>query len=141
MGFVSRLLPVTYRYSQECVTQILSYITQVSYREEDAIALSLPDNDVEIKMSQGLATSLLPITQQVAKAVGTYGFRVQRQAQTLAMARALLAKRQEVAQEDVNRIYQLLAWANLKFEPINLQQDSVVYKQSGITHVLREEDG
>lgn len=138
VGFVSRLLPITYRYSQDIVTEILEYVYKLNYRDEIPTDLVLPEEDVAIKMSPSLSKELSAITQQIAKAVGTYGFRIQRQAQTLAMARALLLGRDEVVPEDVQRINQLLAWANLKFEPVGLREDKIYNDQPAIDNSIGE---
>lgn len=86
--------------------------------EEDQVHLPLLESNHNVHLSLELAEKLTPLTQKVAKAIGTYGIRLQRQAQTLSKARAVCDGRESVNEEDVHRVIEILAWSNLEFKPV-----------------------
>lgn len=55
-----------------------------------------------------------------SKKLGTYGFRLQRNFQVLAKAKALHENRTDVTENDVKRIIELTTWMNLEFKPIGV---------------------
>ena len=120
IGLTSRLLPVSYRYNHNSVAEILEYIMHRTWVTEPLSQLNTPISDTLVNIDYNLAKQLLGITQKISSMIGTYGFRIQRQAQTLAMSRALLKGRNNVEQEDIDRIIELLFWVNLKFEPVRI---------------------
>jgi hypothetical protein len=116
MGFISRMLPVSYSYDQEVTAKIFDYITGRKYMKEESIELKMEEKEIFLK--QELAKKILPLTDIIAKRTETYGFRFQRGLQELACARALLKGRTEVLEEDIQRIIELGSWCNLEFKPI-----------------------
>ena len=118
MGFISRTLPISYSVSKQTVEEILEYIMKKEHANEPTKIVSRPDKDIAIKLDSKLARELLPMTQKIAGAIGTYGFRLQRHLQVLAEARALSLGRDTVTTDDIQRIKELAAWINLDFKPI-----------------------
>lgn len=117
-GFISRMVPVSYSVSKNTAAQIIYYLVKKEYRREKEAALEFPKEDTEITLDEKLAKRLIPLSQTIAKAVQTHGFRLQRQLQTLCMAKALSEKRTVVTEEDVEEIKKLASWVNLDYKPV-----------------------
>lgn len=123
MGFISRMLPVSYSYDQEVTAKIFDYVTNRQYIKEDDIQLKLEDKDVVLIPE--LAKKFLPLTEVIAKRTETYGFRFQRGLQELACARALLKGRTEVIEDDIKRITELATWCNLEFRSVAQKESTL----------------
>ena len=108
MGFLSRMLPVAYRYSQEKAQDILQSITEREYYREEQRNLSLPSEKIEVELPKEYAEQMLPFAQQfnknLSEAERLYGFRYQKQLQVLLEAHALMNRRDVVTTEDVEVI-------------------------------------
>lgn len=119
MGFLSRMLPVSYSYSQSTVREIFDYIMREEHLESDLEKLELPVRNVEVTLDEEYAKSIFPfVSASVLKAEGLYGFRLQRQAQTLLKASALEQGRTEVTKEDVHTVINVLDYVNLEYRAI-----------------------
>lgn len=118
IGFTSRVLPVSYTLEKEVTAEIMSYVFRREHMKESPVNISLPKEDVEVRMDEKLSRQLYPITSRIGEKVGTHGFRIQRQCQVLCMARAISNGRSEVSQEDVDEISSLMFWINLDFHPL-----------------------
>ena len=119
IGFLSRMLLVTYSYDKETTARIMKFIQLREYTLDAEKPLVLPQGNVDIELSEKMAEQLTPLVTEIQNATQIYGFRYQHQLQTLTMARALIQGRKEVIQEDVDRIKQLASWINLDFKPVN----------------------
>lgn len=117
-GFISRLLPVTWSYTEETIENIGSYMGDRGYSKEPPRVLIFPSEPVEISLPKEHARELWPTVSKLARATNLYGFRYQRQFQCLAMAHALRAGRSEVQQADIDRVLELSAFINLDFKAI-----------------------
>lgn len=113
MGFMSRMLPVSWNYSKVTQRSIMDYITGRSYRQEKDLGLKLPDKDIEIKMDSTFAQELIPFSFIFAEANKTYGFRYQKHLQRLMMASALSEGRIEVNKTDCDKVKSLIQFLNL----------------------------
>lgn len=120
MGFISRMLPVTYSYDKDTVAEIIKYLIRLSYKSDEAFSIQIPTQDRDMRMREDLGMRLNPLAAKVAEKIATYGFRLQRQLQTLCMARALINGRLEVSDEDVDVILRLATWCNIDFNPVNI---------------------
>jgi len=118
IGFMSRMLPVSFSYDLLTIAEIFEYLYRDEFKKEEKIQLKLPKEDIEVTISVDLAKELTPYAIQLARVTKTYGFRHQRQLQTLCKARALLNGRTEVIREDVERIRFLAHWINLDFNEV-----------------------
>lgn len=99
VGFTSRFLPVCYDYTEETRDKIYNALI---FRRETAkpISLDFPETPQYIFLPPGIATSATQYSKAIGVAIETYGFRAQRQLQTLMMSRALSKGRLEVNKED-----------------------------------------
>ena len=113
MGFMSRMLPVSWNYSKVTQNDIMSYITGRNYKQEKDLNLKLPDKDIEIKLDSTFAQELVPFSFIFAEANKTYGFRYQKHLQRLMMASALSEGREEVTKIDCDKVKSLVQFLNL----------------------------
>ena len=118
MGFLSRMLPVSYSYSLPTVVAILDSIVAGEYRFEKPINLKFPSTQVSVECDPRYGYELEKYSMGLAKAQEIYGFRFQKQLQTLAMANALRQGRFEVRQEDIDLIAEYTKYFNLEYKPI-----------------------
>lgn len=107
MGFLSRLLPVTYSYSKRIEREIFDSIFRRNYTKGRPIQVNLPSSERNILLSPRMAKQLKPSAKAVGRPIKIRGFRPQIALQRLAMARALMHGRPTVLQEDINRINEL----------------------------------
>jgi len=124
MGFMSRLLPISYDYSPNTQLEIHKSIARRAYIEDKPIKLDLPSEDVEVRLDSAQGEELMSLTAMLTalssqnKAEKVYGFRLQRHLQRLAMASAIRDGRQVVQQQDLEAIRQLAICINLEYYPI-----------------------
>lgn len=118
-GFMSRLLPVSYGYSASTVDAIFQSILIHQYKQEKPFNTKLPDNDAEVKLPETYATNASMLARFLAQAEGIYGFRYQKQLQTLMMGCALYHGRSEVNDDDYKFISGLaINYFSLDCKPI-----------------------
>lgn len=107
-GFMSRMLPVCYSYTEATAGRIRQYLASRSYhREEEGIMLQLPEDMRDIQLPLPMTERIIERATVLGQATETYGFRYQRQLQVLAMASALKSGRDTVNQEDIDTILRL----------------------------------
>jgi len=118
IGFLSRLLPVSYSYSKILVAKIFKFISEGRHLQCEMEVLNLPQAPVDVKLNPSLAKQLILDAAVLAKAWKLYGFRLQTQLQALAKGKALLEGRNEVVEEDIDEIKKLLIYANFDQRPV-----------------------
>jgi len=122
-GFMSRVIPVTYAYKASTVFQIAQSIARREYRSESSFSsLALPREETEIELPLPIASQLAELAPRIVdsgrKAEELYGFRLQKQLQTMCMANAMLNGRDIVTQEDFDTIVELGDFMNFNYNPI-----------------------
>ena len=125
MGFMSRMLPISYTYNAGTQLSIHRSIASRDYASDEPVRLHLPVEDVEIRLQSPqsddiitLASGLNSIISSVNNPERVYGFRLQKHLQRLAMASALKHGRDIVNQEDVDYLRSLVGCVNLEYYPI-----------------------
>lgn len=124
MGFMSRLLPISYDYGANTQLQIQKSIASRQYLSEQPIRLKLPTVDMEVKLQQPEANDLAMLSQGLTAIVTknsperVYGFRLQKHLQRLTMASALKNGRDFVTKNDVDYINSLAGCINLEYYPL-----------------------
>lgn len=118
IGFLSRFVPVTYRYNEDTEAMVRQYIKDRKYQTDDAIILEYPKKPVDITLPSDIANELENINLKIAKANNIFGFRLQRQLQTLAMANALMSGRNLVTNSDLEIIQKLSKHINFNFNKV-----------------------
>lgn len=124
MGFMSRLVPISYDYSIQTQREIQKSIAKREYVGSTPITLDLPEKDVAVALKEHEANQLLTLTALIAPSLGgtggvkPYGFRLQKHIQRLAMASAIKHKREVVTMEDVDFLNELSTCMNLDYYPL-----------------------
>ncbi len=123
IGFLSRVIPVSYEYAASTVYDIMQSIATREYHSEpEYINLSLPSKSVDVELPAKIAKDIAAFAPQVidsGKFAGElYGFRLQKQLQTLCMANTLLEGRTKSNDSDFNTIKRLSNYINLRFKQI-----------------------
>ncbi len=119
IGFVSRMIPFSYRYSIAGAQEILKSIFQQLYHKEESNSLNFPKEKVEVKLPASLAEKMFPYAQRLASAEKLYGFRHQKQLQTLLKAITLSKGKKKVDKEDVKELQDIAEYFNLEFNIID----------------------
>ena len=118
-GFMTRLLPVSYSYSASTIDAIFESILKHQYRQESAFNPKLPTTDVVVELPEDLANDANLLARFLAQSEGIYGFRYQRQLQTLMMGSAMYEGRTKVEKKDYEFITTLtFNYFNLDCKPI-----------------------
>ena len=123
MGFLSRALPVTYKYKPSTQAEILSYIQKQEHLKEGTVRLKqIPEESRVIKLDAELAKQIEPFAKSLAEEYSkyqkVYGFRYQRQLQTLVKAIALFKGKDEVDEECLDELQELSNHINFEFNRI-----------------------
>lgn len=119
MGFLSRMLPVSYAYSDESKEMIFDFIQSQNHLNTILSSLNLPPRDATIELNEGFAAALTPYVKEIVKPIkGLYGFRLQRQLQTLLKASAFSNNRDEVNSDDIEKIVSILKYVNFDYKEI-----------------------
>lgn len=127
VGFLSRMLPVTWNYKGDTVTEIMQYVMRRQYVNEKKTNLDFPDTEQKVNLPYELAEKLKPLADKLVAAdkqakmktaEDAFGFRYQRHFQRLAMACALSQGRDEVNITDINRVRVLSRFCNLDFTKV-----------------------
>lgn len=110
MGFLSRMLIVSYDYSDKTKEDIFKYIFERGYlKNNKEKELEMPVRNLDVKL-------LVNLAKQLREKDTT--FRKQKQLQALVMANALLNNRFKVLKEDVNKINNFKKFINLNYTKI-----------------------
>ena len=112
IGLMSRLLPISYDYSDTTRSQIMDYIKERAYQKETKITLNLPSSSVKVDLPRRIADRLEGITQMMITGTELYGFRWQRHLQRLAMASALMRGDDTVRDIDFDLVWNLREYLN-----------------------------
>ncbi|MFC1967125.1 hypothetical protein ACFLV2_00555 [Chloroflexota bacterium] len=125
MGFMSRLLPISYTYNANTQLGIHRAIANREYLIDEPTQLQLPDEAVEVNLPSPQAADLISLTAGLASIISSpnnpdrvYGFRLQKHIQRLVMASALKDGRDIVTQADVDYVRSLSGCINLEYYPI-----------------------
>jgi hypothetical protein len=125
MGFMSRMLPISYDYGASTQLDIHKSIARRQYLTDSPIRLSLPTSDVEVTLNSPQADDLITLAAGLTGMLTSsrnpekvYGFRLQKHLQRLAMASALKDGRDIVTQRDADYIRSLAGCINLEYYPI-----------------------
>lgn len=113
MGFMSRMLPISWSYSNPVQVEIFDFICGRKYRDGKLWEYKFPSADVKVELPIALAKELVPYTFTFAQTQATYGFRYQKHLQRLAMASAIVNGREVVNKSDIDDIKDLIRFLNI----------------------------
>ena len=118
VGFVSRLIPFSYGYSNEAINKIFEFIISGHHTKDIYTKLKLPKKEKEVTLSPELAKDLMLVSTRIATEAKLFGFRIQKNLQTLSKAVALYNGETEVTKQHIDKVIKLTNWMNLKFTPL-----------------------
>lgn len=127
VGFLTRFLPVSFKYGLDVVNQILLACAEQDEAEVlgKHIKMELPNilnNDrftkIKITIPIELSHELIEPGKNMQKRLSTYGFRGVRHLRRLALANALVNNRNEVNQDDIDEVLELSKFCNLDYPTI-----------------------
>lgn len=107
VGFLSRMLPVSYAYSSESVNRIFDFIMRGEYRNDRPIKLSLPTKDIAVTLSTDIAEQIKEVAIELKDPEDDYGFRRLKQLQSFVMGHALSCGRTQVSDDDLRELKRL----------------------------------
>jgi len=113
IGFFSRLMPVSFRYTKEQAKKIREYIYAGKDLFEKKEKLRL--KPTTITCSKKYPAMFEEYIDQFADANRLYGFRLSKQIRGLLKANALLRGSRRVTIRDVKEVKKLLKWINLEY--------------------------
>lgn len=117
-GFLSRLLPITYRYRDETKSMIREYIKDRKYIDDTLLEFELPPQPLDIELPHDIANKLESISLDITNSTNLLGFRLQRQLQVLAMSNALMSGRIMVTEDDYKVIKRVSKHINFRFNAV-----------------------
>jgi len=115
IGFGSRMIPFSYKYSIADAQEIIKSIFEQVYHNEKKSSLNFPDEKQKVELNPKLAEMMHPYTQRLASSEKLYGFRHQKQMQVLLKAIALSKKKNKVDKKDVKELQIIAEYFNLEF--------------------------
>lgn len=116
IGFLSRLVPVSYSYNQLDIIDILEKLAVNGIREVVPEVLKLENTRIEEDAE--LNKRMIPYAVAFQVAEGVYGFRRFKQLEVLMMSSALLRGFGKVEEPDFMKVRDLLQYINLDFNPL-----------------------
>lgn len=118
IGFLSRVLPISYSYTNKTAIEILESIVNHEYYQDKPVHLKLPTEDIKVSCPTQFSRGILPYTSRLASAGKLYGFRLQKQLQVMMMGAALADGRDKVNSEDYERVTHLTNYINLDYTAV-----------------------
>lgn len=118
IGFLSRLIPLSFSYNQDTKDLIRNYIMDRVYHTDNPYTFEVPKEKVDVILPKNLAKEIDKISAHILiklKERNTTGFRLLRQLQVLAMANALINKRNMVIEQDIDTIKEITKFINFNF--------------------------
>jgi hypothetical protein len=118
IGFLSRLLPLSYSYSKNSLEEIKEYIRSEKHLRESHIQLKSCKRKKSVELPKHFAVKLSPYIEKYSCETGFYGFRYQRQLQTLLKASAILRGHNRVDEQDLESLLLSMCFFNYNFTEI-----------------------
>jgi len=112
IGFLSRLIPISYTYNEPTKKAIRNYIKLRQYQQDKKVKLELPPEQQEIELPIEFADRLENLVPRLIEGTNLFGFRWQRHLQRLAMANALISGRDIVNLADYDKVESLTEYMN-----------------------------
>lgn len=107
VGFLSRMLPISFAYSIETVAEIFDSITDRQYLTDRPSVVPLPP-DTEIVLPKNISLACIPLANQLKDSNDEYGFRRLKQIQTFLMGHALMNGRVIVEDADLEAFCEIV---------------------------------
>jgi len=119
IGLLSRFIPFSYDYPMAKIQDIFDNIEKekIATGKYD-LAIKKVKKPVDIEGDDKIFASFRMIAMELASDYKGYGFRFQKNLQSLAKANAYLDGRKKVSNKDKDKIFELSKWMNFKFNSI-----------------------
>jgi len=121
IGFLSRLLPVSFKYTKEQADKIMEHLAYS--RDLGKQIKKLPIKKMKVECSGDHVLKLKPYIDDLIASTFMYGFRYTIQFRLMLKAHALLRGAKEVTRTDVKGVRKLLKWVNMKYNPVEEEDD------------------
>jgi hypothetical protein len=122
IGFLSRALPVSFDYKPSTRVKILSYIQKQKHLKDEIEEFELPKKSqvirLPLKMARKIEPYALSLRDKHSEYKKVYGFRYQKQLQTLVKAIALFDGKLEVDRECIHEFERLSTFINFDLNKI-----------------------
>ncbi len=121
MGFLSRFVPLSFKYSDVSKDLIRNYIKDRMYSIDEPFKIDIDTKKHDIVLPKNIANKIENLTLLIMlkfKMLNFTGFRLQRQLQTLALASALVNQRSIVNESDFETISMIANFINFDFKEI-----------------------
>ena len=118
IGFLSRVIPVSYDYDITTRIEILDFIESEKHLAEKLEKIRFPKAKRVVIISKEAAKRLEPYTLALARAQNLYGFRMQRQFQAFLKAIAYLDGAEEVKEAHFEEFKKLVRFINLDYNKL-----------------------
>lgn len=115
VGFLSRLLPISYKYPVSLISKILRSVFDEAIYDERRLSLNFPETKMSVQVKRVYGDDLIPIAASLAKLEGMQGIRMTKMFKTLLKAIALKSGRVEVSEEDVTKLKSMCNYVNYNF--------------------------
>jgi hypothetical protein len=121
IGFISRMLPISYSFTEVDVIQILEDLANQNIKDISYESLKLKEKN--IKENPEINKLLIPYAQTIDSTIAKgdekpMPFRRLNQLKVLLMANALLNNRTEVTNDDFEWFKSVAKWINFEFNPV-----------------------
>lgn len=138
IGFLTRMIPISYSYSASTVLEINTAIMNQEKRKDESVVLPNLKTLLDIKITKPIAMQLQTISEMLCNtnsvyiSIGdnthtrkiemeSYGFRLHKIIRNIAKALSIYnskGKGKEVTQEDVTELTKLIAFVNFNFKEV-----------------------
>lgn len=118
IGFLSRMLPVTYNYSMTTQIEIMNFIKEEKFLAEVLEKLKLPKVYKTITLPKTIADEIEKYSIALSQKANLYGFRIQKQLQVLAKAIALCNGNDSVKENDMIEFKKCMEYINFDYKSI-----------------------
>lgn len=120
IGFMSRMLPISFAYSVETARRVMLSICDEEYLRYQPVRVEFPTEQWPVTLPSHFSRALVPYSEKLAKseAVDRYGYRSQKQLQRLLKASALERGNVVVDEHDLARVIRLSRFLNLNYTQV-----------------------
>lgn len=114
LGFLSRFLPIQYRYSSGYVNNILTGISEGVNVVNHEINLNFPDKKQTVKLPEDISKPLIPLAKAISASIDAYGIRLLKIFNALLKANALKNGRKIVTKQDYDDLMKYIEFIKYK---------------------------
>ena len=117
IGFLSRMIPFSYKFTTDKVFRIFEFISNEAY-VDPGIKHTVRRARKKVESTSELNAKFDILAVEIGKSIDAYGTRMKKNLQALAKANAMLCGREKVEESDVRHIMELARWINYDFNPL-----------------------